>query len=67
MNEPLKFMNCNLCGRFMKKGAINDDPENLEDAVWRWWYCANCKFWRVEHLYFKSEIRGSIAKAKRDV
>ena len=49
-------MNCLRCGRFMQKHLINDDPENLEDAVWRWWYCTKCKEWRTEHLYFKSEL-----------
>ena len=49
-------MNCYKCGRFMQKHLINDDPENLEDEVWRWWYCTTCKEWRTEHLYFKSEL-----------
>ena len=60
MNKPLRFMNCRLCGRFMTKGTINDDPENLEDEVWQWWYCANCDSWSIEHLYFKSEFRGNL-------
>ena len=53
-------MNCLRCGRFMQKHLINDDPENLEDEVWRWWYCTTCKEWRTEHLYFKSEMMESV-------
>ena len=52
-------MKCKICGRFMNYEGENHDPENLEDAVWNWWYCAKCNSHQPEHLYYKSSIPDS--------
>jgi hypothetical protein len=64
MKEPFKRLNCSRCGKFMQKDDICD--LELEDAVTQWWVCTGCSLNYPEHLYFKSEIRHSIAKARRD-
>lgn len=53
--EPLKRLNCDLCGRFMKKLFITDHP--LEDEVSQVWKCLSDGNVDFEHLYFKSELK----------